>query len=336
MGRQIRFCLSCATRYGSWTILESGFGGILKSSSNSSDLLTISKELSKQTYLLPGDIISTTITISNDGEDRQFYVVEDSLPTGTLFLSDTVEILTRNSSEITYDLYSSGIHFFFPILPAGISEITYQLQVDSIKNSYSGDCRLWGMYEDVNIISHSVSLENIPRKYYSNHSIYQDLAKPTYSSIEIVQDDLSSIVELLISIRAQDINGISKIRVVFSQHSGWRARTLYSSQNQEIFSLRLSDFENIDSEVKIFLEIYDSYGNIATTSIRTIKVIEVIPYLIIGAILGFSIGLASLMSFFSKKKMVKKRGNQDKISKKNEIKPSFLDLANETETDSEN
>ncbi len=311
-------------------------GGILKSSSNSSDLLTISKELSKQTYLLPGDIISTTITISNDGEDRQFYVVEDSLPTGTLFLSDTVETLTRNSSEITYDLYSSGIHFFFPILPAGISEITYQLQVDSIKNSYSGDCRLWGMYEDVNIISHSVSLENIPRKYYSNHSIYQDLAKPTYSSIEIVQDDLSSIVELLISIRAQDINGISKIRVVFSQHSGWRARTLYSSQNQEIFSLRVSDFENIDSEVKIFLEIYDSYGNIATTSIRTIKVIEVIPYLIIGAILGFSIGLASLMSFFSKKKMVKKRGNQDKISKKNEIKPSFLDLANETETDSEN
>ncbi|MBY9008728.1 MAG: hypothetical protein KGD74_02535 [Candidatus Lokiarchaeota archaeon] len=312
------------------------FGGILKSSSNSSEMLTVTKELSKHTYLLPGDIITTTITISNDGEARQFYVLEDNLPTGTLFLSDTVEILNLNSSEITYDLYSSGIHFFFPILPTGTSKITYQLQVDSIKNSYSGYCRLWGMYDDINIISQSVSLENIPRKYYSNHSIYQDLIKPTYSGIEITQDDLSSMIEILITVMAQDINGISKIRVVFSQNSGWRARTLYSSQNQEIFSLRVADFDNIDSEVKIFLEIYDSYGNIATTSIRTIKVIEVIPYLIIGAILGFSIGLASLMSFFSKKQIDKKRVNQAKIIKKSEHKTSFLDIANSPENDSEN
>ena len=312
------------------------FGGILKSSSNSSELLTVTKELSKHTYFLPGDIITTTITISNDGEARQFYVLEDNLPTGTLFLSDTVEILSPNSSEITYDLYSSGIHFFFPILPTGVSEITYQLQINSIKNSYSGQCKLWGMYDDVTVISQSVSLENIPRKYYSNHSIYQDLIKPTYSGIEIAQDDLSSMIEILITVRAQDINGISKIRVVFSQNFGWRARTLYSSQNQEIFSLRVADFENIDSEIKIFLEIYDSYGNIATTSIRTIKIIEVIPYLIIGAILGFSIGLASLLSFFSKKRIDKKRVNQAKLIKKSEHKTSFLDLEKSPENDSEN
>ncbi|MBY9019642.1 MAG: hypothetical protein KGD67_01195 [Candidatus Lokiarchaeota archaeon] len=311
------------------------FGEIPKTASNDSELLTITKELSKHSYFLPGDLISTTITISNDGEDRQFYVVEDELPTGTLFLSDTVSIISANSSEITYDLYSSGIHFFFPILPTGVSEITYQLQVGSIKNSYSGQCRLWGMYDDVNIIGQSISLENIPRKYYTNHSIYQDLTKPTFSGIEIVQDDLSSMIELLITINAQDKNGISKIRVIFSQNYGWRARTMYSLQNQESFSLRLADFDNIDSDIKIFLEIFDSYGNIASTNIRTIKVIEVIPYFIIGAILGFSIGLASLMSFFSKKQIDKKRENQEKITEKREYKTSFLDLANNVENDSE-
>jgi uncharacterized repeat protein (TIGR01451 family) len=312
------------------------FEEIPKSSSNSSELLTLTKEVSKHTYLLPGDIITTTITISNDGLDRQFCVVEDSLPTGMLFLSDSVEILSLNSSEITYDLYPSGIHFFFPILPTGISEITYQLQVDSIKNSYSGYCRLWGMYDDINVRSQSGSLENIPRKYYSNHSIYKDLIKPTYSGIEIFQDDLSSMIELLINVQAQDLNGISKIRVVFSQNSGWRVRTLYSLQDQETFSMRVADFDNIDSEVKIFLEIYDSYGNIATTSIRTIKVIEVIPYLIIGAILGFSIGLASLMSFLSKKQIDKKQANRGKIIDRSVHKTSFLDLPNNDENNSEN
>jgi len=298
------------------------------SASNNTDSLTLTKQISKQNYFIPGDIITTKITISNEGDERQFYVVEDEIPTGTVFLSDSVQISVNNDSEITHDLYLTGIHFFFPILPAGTTEITYQLQVDSIKNSYSGECKLWGMYDDININSQSVVLENIPRKYYTNHSIYQDLIKPSFSNIRIIQNEISPRIELKIQLRATDNNGISKIRIIFSQISGWRAQTLYSMQDQEEFSYTLADFKNVDSNVKVFFEIYDVYGNIATTNIRTIKVIEVIPYLIIGAIVCFSIGIASLISFLSKRMEEKKRENQDKLIEKSKPKLSFLD-ANE-------
>ena len=63
-------------------------------------------------------------------------------------------------------------YFFFPILATGITEITYSLQVENIKNSYSGQAKLWGMYDDVRVSTQSVTLENIPRKYYINNSIY--------------------------------------------------------------------------------------------------------------------------------------------------------------------
>ncbi|NVM36015.1 MAG: hypothetical protein HWN81_10490 [Candidatus Lokiarchaeota archaeon] len=238
-----------------------------------------------------------------------------------------------NISEITYDLYSTGIHIFFPILPTGTIEITYQLQVDSIKNSYSGQCILWGMYDDIRIISQSIVLENIPRKYYSNNSIYQDLVKPSFSDISINQNDISQRIELIIKLRATDNNDIYKIRVIFSQISGWRAQTFYSIQNQEQFSFTLTDFKNIDSNVNLFLEIYDIYGNIATTSMKTIRVIEFIPYLIIGVIVGFSIGLAGLIAFLSKKFEDKKRIVQKDLIDKEERKISFLDPSEENNDD---
>ncbi|GAG48562.1 unnamed protein product, partial [marine sediment metagenome] len=152
-------------------------------------------------------------------------------------VSDSVEISgITNSSEITHDVYSTGNHFFFPTLPTGTTQITYQLQVDSIKNSYSGQCILWGMYDDIRIVSQSVILESIPRKFYANNSIYRDLVKPSFSDISIKQNDNNPSIKLKINLKATDINGIYKIRVIFSQESGWRAQTFYSIQNQEEFS----------------------------------------------------------------------------------------------------
>ncbi|MFX0137400.1 MAG: alpha-2-macroglobulin family protein, partial [Candidatus Hodarchaeota archaeon] len=154
-------------------------GPIHSSAAENSELLSLTKQVSKQDFLVPGEIITVTLQISNDGDPRQFYVLEDELPTGTIFLSDSVEISgDYNNSEITHGLFLSGIHFFFPMLATGITEITYQLQVDNIKNSYSGECKLWGMYDDICISAHSVVLENVPRKHYTNHSIYQDLLQP--------------------------------------------------------------------------------------------------------------------------------------------------------------
>lgn len=309
----------------SYTLIE----GIHSSDTNGSENLTLTKHVSKTSSLRPGDVITTTLTITNTEGPRQFYVLEDEIPTGTTFLSESVGMLDSNSTEISFDLYSTGIHFFFPILPNGTTEITYQLQVNSIKNSYSGQCKLWGMYDDQSISSQSVTLENIPLMYYTNHSIYRDLIKPTFTNVSIKQKELSSSVEVMVQLRASDNNGISKIRVIFAQNSGWRARTLYASQNQEKFSLTVADFANVDSTVEIFVEIYDLYGNIATSPLRRIKISEIIPYLVIGVIVGFAIGLASLLSFLSKRAEGKKQLVQNEKLKKTQQKVSFLDSKDE-------
>ena len=137
----------------------------------------------------------------------------------------------------------------------------------------------------------------------------------------------------MIKLKATDNNDIYKIRVIFSQISGWRAQTFYSVLDQEEFSFILTDFKNVDSDVNIFLEIYDIYGNIATTSMKTIKVIEFIPYIIIGVIVGFSIGLAGLIAFLSKKFEDKRKITQKNLIDNDEQKISFLDPSEDTAED---
>jgi len=185
------------------------------------------------------------------------------------------------------------------------------------------------MYDDLCVSSQSVTLENIPLMYYTNHSIYRDLIAPTFSNVSIKQKELSSNIELMVQLRASDNNGIGKVRVIFAQNSGWRARTLYASRNQEQFSLTIADLDNVDSDVVIFVEVYDIYGNIATSPPRKIKLLEIIPYLIIGAIVGFAIGLAGLLSFLSKRAEGKKQLAQDEKLKKTKHKVSFLDSTDE-------
>jgi hypothetical protein len=143
--------------------------------------------------------------------------------------------------------------------------------------------------------------------------------------VSIKQKELSSSVELMVQLRASDNNGISKIRVIFAQNSGWRARTLYASQDQGKFSITVADFDNIDSVVEIFVEVYDLYGNIATSPLRRIKIAEIIPYLVIGVIVGFAIGLASLLSFLSKRTASKKQLEQNEKLKKTKDQVSFLE-----------
>jgi len=309
--------------------------GIQGSATEISESLSLIKQVSKQKFFVPGDIITITIKVSNDGEPRQFYVIEDEKPTGTIFLPDSVEISgDYNNTEITHGLFLSGVHFFFPMLSRGITEITYQLQVDNIKNSYSGQCKLWGMYDDTYISAQSVMLENIPRKHHTNNSVYQDLLSPFVSNISISQKFREPKIQLQVNLQAIDNNGINKIRIVFSQGSGWRVQTLYSMKGQENFSIIITDIKNIDSIVMMYVEVFDIYGNVATTNLIPIEIFayEIIPYLIIGVILGLSIGLASISSILYKKYEEKKRSAEDGLidkTKQKIRKVSFLDESEE-------
>lgn len=295
-------------------------------------IITLTKEISKQTFLISGELINITIKITNNGEPRQFYVIEDTQPTGTVFILDSIEISDNyNDTEVTYDMYSSGIHFFFPMLTTGFTEITYQIQVDNIKNAYSGQCNLWGMYDDMYISAKSIVLENLPRKHYANQLVYQDLLQPSILNANVKQSFKTPNIELQINVQATDNNIINKIRVVFSQNSGWRAQTLYSMEDQDNFSIVITDLKNINSIVTLFIEVSDIYGNTATMILMPVRIIayELIPYLIVGAIVGFSIGIASVSSILYKKLEKKKKRTKDGQNEKPKEVISFLDYSDE-------
>ena len=86
--------------------------------------------------------------------------------------------------------------------------------------------------------------------------------------------------------------------------------------------------------MRIFLEVSDIYGNTITTNVISIQVhaSELIPYLLIGVIIGFAIGLASLTSILYKKLEKKRQISQDRLlhkSAKEESKISFMDKPEE-------
>ncbi|MHA2366864.1 MAG: hypothetical protein ACXAC7_23130, partial [Candidatus Hodarchaeales archaeon] len=296
---------------------------LTSSSSESSQQVTLAKNISKHSFLTPGEIITVSILISNNGEQRQFYVLEDEIPTGTVFLNDSVQILGNYENiEISHDKFTSGVHVFFPILSNGTTQVSYELQVENIKNSYSGQCKLWGMYDDMTFSTQSIILENIPRKFYANHSIYLDTVTPIITNLSIEQNRDSPEKQLFINFKAVDDSGINKIRVIFSQNNGWRSQILYSRRDQELFSVVITEIENADSKAKVYMEVSDNYGNLLTSNLMSIKItlFEFIPYILIGIIVGFSVGLASIASI-----MYKKYQERKPMSKSESGEISFLD-----------
>ena len=187
------------------------------------------------------------------------------------------------------------------------------------------------MYDDIIISAKSAVLENIPRKYYANQLVYQDLTEPFILNTSIKQNSNTPNIQLRVNLQAIDNNLITKIRIVFSQNSGWRAQTLYSMENLEDFSIVITDLKNINSIVTLFIEVSDIYGNTATKILMPIRIIpyEIIPYLIVGVIVGFSIGLASIFSILYKKYEEKKKTAKVKLNKKTKDVISFLDNSDE-------
>jgi len=213
------------------------------------------------------------------------------------------------------------------MLTSGVTEITYQIQVDNIKNAFSGQCNLWGMYDDIYLSVNPIVLENIPRKYLANDSVYQDLIKPSILNASVKQSLKTPNIEFQINVKAIDNNIINKIRVVFSQNSGWRAQTQYSMEYHADFSIVITNLKNVNSIVTLFIEVSDIYGNTATMILLPIRitVYELIPYLIVGIIVGFSIGIASISSILYRKLGKKKQRSDNELIEKSKERFSFLD-----------
>jgi len=170
-------------------------------------------------------------------------------------------------------------------------------------------------------------IENIPRKYNPDNSIYRDLTSPTINNIEYFQTEETSGIEVRINFFAEDDNSIHKIRVVYSQGFGWRAKQMYTFENGE-FTVDIKDLENVQSSFDFFIEATDIYGNIISTLFSSLLIHStIIPYIAIGGLIVLSLGLAGVVSIFNKRR-IESRTQQSQIdgfteNKKDEV--SFID-----------
>ncbi len=121
--------------------------------------ITLQKTFSKITDVLPRDLPSVTLEIQNPNSSLQYFALDDYIPTGMILAPESIRInglsLGNNLLSITFESLSSEMHFFIPLLPTGTTTLQYKLLVDSVKNSLIPSAKLWGMYENIIIVSES-------------------------------------------------------------------------------------------------------------------------------------------------------------------------------------
>ena len=281
--------------------------GLPLPSSTLSTGLSVHKQLSKTGDLLPGDLISVSVDISNVNSSKQYYTLDDFIPTGMVLAEESIRINGRavdeNILDVTYQSNPSAMHFFIPLVPNGITTITYNLLVNSVKNSVVPSSKLWGMYENITISSESIVIMNIPVKYYANQTIYRDLIDPKISDVSLSQIKGVQDMQLLLDVDAIDNNHIQKLRLVFKQGNSWRSQSVFFKKGSDRFDALISGLDNVDSEVTYFVEIQDEYGNVIRSSIQTMKVHSTrIAYIMLVIGLSLAVGLASVTTYLYKKK----------------------------------
>jgi hypothetical protein len=109
-------------------------------------------------------------------------------------------------------------------------------------------------------------------------------------------------VALQLNVDASDNNHIYIVRFVYTQGSAWRSQSVHYLNGTK-FNTIINGLENIDSDIRFFVEIQDEYGNIIGSHIRNLTVHStLIPYLSIGLSIFLAIGAASLVTIVYKKK----------------------------------
>ncbi|MHA1452145.1 MAG: MG2 domain-containing protein [Promethearchaeota archaeon] len=288
--------------------LESG--SVLSSTSTvteSENGITLQKSLSKTTDVLPGDLLSVTLEIENSNSSFQYFALDDFIPTGMVLAAESILIndipIGSDLLSITLESSRSEMHYFIPLLPTGTTTIQYNLLVDSVKNSLIPSAILWGMYENITVVSEALVLMNLPLHYHFDNSIYQDLTIPTINEVSLAQIEEIDEVELLLNVVAIDNNDIYKVRFVYQQGLAWRSQSVYYCNGMEEFEITIEGLDNVDSKVNYFVEVQDEYGNLISSTIQTITVHStIIPYLMIGIGIGIAVAVASITAIIYKKK----------------------------------
>jgi hypothetical protein len=275
-----------------------------KTSSASADGLSLSKEIEVSEALAPGELVTVSIHIENQADLRQFYALDDGIPAGTIFIPESLIFLGDiDHSGITVEQSGANLHFFLPEIDFGILEISYQLQIMSVKNSYFGGSRLWGMYDMFELSTTGLGIEVLPRAFQVDHSAYTDEILPVIQSVTAEQQNSGSDIQVEIKVGAFDNTQVSRVKIVYQQHSVWQSYSTYYHGESENFVLLLTDVANEDAELKYFVEVWDIYGNIASFDMGALRIQStLIPVATMMLLIGLSIGLGYVSSKLSQKK----------------------------------
>jgi uncharacterized repeat protein (TIGR01451 family) len=267
---------------------------ILTPHSASSDL-SLSKSVTIPSTYKQGDVIDVTISLTNTGDKRQYYALEDMLPSGTTYVDGSLEI--SGTDTYTIDDSAGEINLFFNTVPVGEIRVHYQVQTQAVKNVYLGTCVLWSMYDNVTLTALSDLLEPIPMLYSPDQILYRDDILPTINIDDYTQID-GETPTIKVSWEAQDNAPLGKIRFVFRQSSGWRSQSEYLATDGGEFNSILSDLENVDGELVFFVEVTDIYGNLIISPIYRLSIrstlIPTVTVIIIGLIAILVAGVVSI------------------------------------------
>ncbi|RLI60554.1 MAG: hypothetical protein DRO88_14195, partial [Promethearchaeia archaeon] len=298
----------------------------------SKDGISLSKSFDVRRRLFTGDVITVSIQIENNAQNRQFYALDDEIPEGTEYIPDSLQISSNSGGDFPVEINPSKIHIYFAKLPRNFITITYQIQVIDVKNSFGGQIELWGMYDRYSLKTGGENLENIPMEYSVNNEIYRDIENPVINDCSI-SDLTADSPKVQLSFNVADDNEISKVRVFYLQGNSWTSLTFYNKDGNETLNIVVDTFENIDSEVTFIIQVFDIYGNIAQYFFDPFKIFSTLPpYATIGIIIGISLGIAGIAYISSKKpEMINKilpakfRKVENDSKSEMEAKFSFID-----------
>ncbi|NHJ33468.1 MAG: hypothetical protein FK732_11465, partial [Asgard group archaeon] len=257
----------------------------------------ISRDYSKIFDLSRGETIDVTLEIDNQWEDKEFVMIEESIPAG--FTIDEGSLKT-DALIIDYSISAGKLALFIGELEEGITEITYRLTVYDVGSSIAFPTQISSMYDSWMVSSAPSILGSFMVNVDpSTGAITTDSLKPILVKQKAFMKNMESHFDVSLTIQAYDNDEIYNVQVLFSgENDNWKTKdamaTYIYSNGSKDFQIDLGAFA--DEEVKYIIAIEDRSGNILFTELESIIVpavtaafIFIFIVLIISAAFAFEI-----------------------------------------------
>lgn len=233
----------------------------------------ISREYSNEIDLSRGETIVVTLVINNQWEDKEFVMIEESIPAG--FIIDESSLQT-GALIIDFSISAGKLALFIGELEEGITEISYRLIVFDVGSSIAFPTQLSSMYDSWIVKSAPSILGSLMVNIDpSTGTVTTDSLRPILVKKMAFLKNRESYFDVSLTLQAFDNDEIYNVQVLFSGGiENWRTKdaivTHTYDNGSKDFQIDLGAFA--DEEIKYLIAIEDRSGNIFFTEINTIIV----------------------------------------------------------------